>query len=448
MRDNTHIYTVSELCRETRILLEGTFLTLCIEGEISNLSRPVSGHIYFTLKDDKAQVQCAMFRAQLRKVGFKPDNGMRITLKARVSLYEARGNFQLIAEHMEAAGEGALRQQFEMLKNKLSLEGLYDEQHKKPLPELAKKVGVITSSSGAAIHDILTVLNNRFPALPVLIYPVTVQGDGAKNEIVSAIKLANERKDCDVLILARGGGSLEDLWAFNEEIVARAIYHSSIPIISAIGHEVDFTIADFVADHRAATPSAAAERVSPDQHQWLSHFNYLAKQLTNTLSSHLSDKKQTLNHLHHRLKRSHPGAQLQAHAQRLDDYHARLMQTPQRVLQQRKLRLSELRARLLNNNPSHQAHALEQRLIRLQQRLPKPIQLNLQQARLRFTDCNKGLETLSPLATLARGYSISKREADGTIVKNIHQVVLGEKINIQLTNGVLKTNIESIHENT
>ena len=447
MHDNTHIYSVSELCRETRLLLEGTFLVLTIEGEISNLSRPASGHIYFTLKDDKAQVQCAMFRAQLRKVGFKPENGMRIMLKARVSLYEARGNFQLIAEQMEAAGEGALRQQFEALKQKLSLEGLYDERYKKPLPELAKKVGVITSSSGAAIHDILTVLNNRFPALPVLIHPVTVQGDGAKNEIVNAIELANTRKDCDILILARGGGSLEDLWAFNEEIVARAIHHSSIPIISAIGHEVDFTIADFVADHRAATPSVAAELVSPDKHQWLSHFSYLAKQLTSTLTNNLSDKNQRLSHLHHRLKRSHPGAQLQTHAQRLDDYQARLLQTPQRVLQQRKLQLSELSSRLLNNNPNHRTYSLQQRLTSIQQRLPKPIQLQLQQARLRFTDCNKGLETLSPLATLARGYSISKLDTDGTIIKSTKQVALGEAINIQLTDGTLKTNIESINEN-
>lgn len=448
MLDNTHIYSVSELCRETRLLLEGTFLTVTIEGEISNLSRPASGHIYFTLKDDKAQVQCAMFRAQLRKVGFKPDNGMRITLKARVSLYEARGNFQLIAEQMEAAGEGALRQKFEALKHKLSLEGFYDDAHKKPLPELAKKIGVITSSSGAAIHDVLSVLNNRFPSLPVLIYPVAVQGDSAKNEVVAAIDLANERKDCDVLILARGGGSLEDLWAFNEEIVARAIHQSSLPIISAIGHEVDFTIADFVADYRAPTPSAAAELVSPDQQQWISHFNYLAKQLTNILTNHLSDKNQRLTQLHHRLKRSHPGAQLQMHAQRLDDCQARLLQTPQYILQQRKLRLSELTARLLNNNPNRHIQLLQQRLAFVQQRLTRPIQRRLQQARIRFTDCNKGLETLSPLATLARGYSISKRDTDDTIVKSIQQLVLGEKINIQFTDGILKTSIESINENT
>jgi len=447
MHDNTHIYSVSELCRETRLLLEGTFLTLSIEGEISNLSRPASGHIYFTLKDSKAQVQCAMFRMSLRKTGFKPDNGMRVMLKARVSLYEARGNFQLIVEQMQTAGEGDLQRQYEALKQKLSNEGLYDQTHKKPLPALAKKLGVITSSSGAAIHDILTVLNNRFPSLPVLIYPVTVQGDGAKKEIVDAIELANKRKDCDVLIVARGGGSLEDLWAFNEEIVARAIYHSSLPIISAIGHEVDFTIADFVADYRAPTPSAAAEQVSPDQHQWLSHLNYLAKQLSAEITRDLSDKNLQLSQCYHRLKRAHPGVQLQIHAQRLDDYQLRLLLTPKQILQQYQLRFAELKSRLLKSNPIQHIYTLQQRLAFIQQRVPMLIEHQLQRARIRFTDCNRGLETLSPLATLSRGYSISKRDNDGTIVKSIQDLTLGDKINIQLIDGTLQTCVEAINEN-
>ncbi len=442
----THIYSVSELCRETRLLLEGNFLTLTIEGELSNLSRPTSGHIYFTLKDDKAQVQCAMFRSQLRTVGFKPDNGMRVILKARVSLYEARGSFQLIAEHMEAAGEGALRQQYEALKQKLSLEGLFEQSNKKPLPALAKKIGLITSSSGAAVHDILTVLKKRFPALPVLIYPVAVQGENAKNDLVAAIELANNRKDCDVLILARGGGSLEDLWAFNEEIVARAIFLSSIPIMSAVGHEVDFTIADFVADYRAPTPSAAAETISPDQGQWLSHFNYLAAELTRLLTHQLSDKNQRLTQLHHRLKRSHPGAQMERQAQRLDDCQARFLQAPRRMLQHRKWQLSELTARLINNNPSQQIQQLQHQLTSYHHHLTRPIQNRLQQARIRFTDCNKGLETLSPLATLARGYSITKRDSDGTIINSIQQLKLNEKVNIRLVDGSVKTSIESLHE--
>jgi len=448
MSDNQHIYSVSQLCHETRLLLEGTFLTLRIEGEISNISRPASGHIYFTLKDQKAQVQCAMFRSQVRKIGFKPENGLRILMKARVSLYEARGNFQLIGEHMEAAGEGALRQQFEVLKQKLSFEGLFDVELKKPLPALAKKVGVITSSSGAAVHDILTVLNKRFPALPVLIYPVTVQGDNAKHEITAAIELANKRKECDVIILARGGGSLEDLWAFNEEIVARAINQSSIPIVNAVGHEVDFTIADFVADFRAPTPSAAAELVSPDQQQWLSHFSYLTKQLNDCVTSDLQEKNQHLKQLQHRLNRTHPGAQLEIHAQRLDDCQARLLQTPKHAIQQHQLRLAELSSTLLSHNPNQRINGFQKRLATLQQRLSTPLQYKLRQARLRFTTCNKGLETLSPLATLSRGYSISKRESDGGIINSVKQTQVGDNITLQLTDGTLRTTVDEINENT
>ena len=239
---------------------------------------------------------------------------------------------------------------------------------------------------------------------------------------------------------------MEDLWAFNEEIVARAIFLSSIPIMSAVGHEVDFTIADFVADYRAPTPSAAAETISPDQDQWLSHFNYLAAELTRLLTHQLSDKNQRLTQLHHRLKRSHPGAQMERQAQRLDDCQARFLQAPRRMLQHRKWQLSELTARLINNNPSQQIQQLQHQLTSYHHRLTRPIQNRLQQARIRFTDCNKGLETLSPLATLARGYSITKRDSDGTIINSIQQLKLNEKVNIQLVDGSVKTSIESLHE--
>jgi len=448
MPNNQPIYSVSQLCRETRLILEGHFLTITVEGEISNLARPASGHIYFTLKDDKAQVQCAMFRTQLRKVGFKPNNGAQVTLKARVSLYEARGNFQLIAEQMETAGEGALRQQFEALKNKLANEGLFDGLLKKPLPSLAKKIGIITSPSGAAIHDILTVLKNRFPLIPALIYPVTVQGDTAKHEIVEAITLANKRNECDVLILARGGGSLEDLWAFNEEIVARAVHQSELPIISAVGHEVDFTIADLVADYRAPTPSAAAEAISPEQQQWIGYFEYFTQQLSQSLNANLADKRQRLETLKHRLKLSHPNTQLQRHAQRLDDYQARLVQIPQIVLQRNKLRLSVLSSQLLNNDPTRSIYSFQKRLELLYHRLPMSLQHTLRQSRIRFTECNKALETLSPIATLARGYSVSKRKSDGSIINSTKQLAVGEQISVQLTDGTLQTRLEEIIENT
>ena len=446
MYDNEHIYTVSQLCRESRLLLETTFLTLTIEGEISNLASPSSGHIYFTLKDDNAQVQCAMFSPQLRKVSFKPKDGGHVILKARVSLYEARGNFQLNVKQMDAAGEGVLRQQFEALKNRLLNEGLFDEVAKNPLPELAKKVGVITSSSGAVIHDILTVLNNRFPLLPVLVYPVTVQGDYSKRDIVDAIELANKRCDCDVLILARGGGSLEDLWAFNEETVAHAIYQSAIPIISAIGHEVDFTIADFVADYRAPTPSAAAEAISPDQYQWISRLNLLADQMAEMLSLNIDNKQHRLENLQHRLKRTHPGAQLQMQAQRLDDSIVQLTKRSQNALQMNKLRLSGIKSRLMSNNPRQIIINFQQRFAALKQRLSSPIKNQLQQSRVRFVRYHTGLETLSPLATLSRGYSITKREADGAIISSIKQLSLNDLLRIQLSDGSLIATLEGIRE--
>lgn len=446
MRDNEHIYTVSQLCRETRLTLEGHFLSINIEGEISNLARPASGHIYFTLKDDKAQVQCAMFRGQLRKTGFTPDNGMQVTLKVRVSLYEARGNFQLIAERMEPAGEGILRQQFEALKNKLLNEGLFDDKTKKTLPELPKKIGIITSSSGAAVHDILKVLNNRFPLLPVIIYPVTVQGDTAKHEIADAIELSNIRNDCDVLIVSRGGGSLEDLWAFNEEIVARAIHQSDLPIISAVGHEVDFTIADFVADYRAPTPSAAAEAISPDQQQWFGHLDYLTKQLSTALLQKASQLNQRLDSLQHRLKRTHPGTQLQMHAQRLDDCHARLVRLPQIILEHNSQRAAHLTSQLLANSPKLLIDRFRQRLTAVEYRLAKPVQDTLQQCQVRFAHSHTALDTLSPLATLSRGYSISKREVDGAIITSTKQLALDDKLRIQFKDGSVQTQVENINE--
>lgn len=260
---NREVFTVSQLNDEVRALLENQFPLIWVEGEISNLARPASGHLYFSLKDDAAQVRCAMFKMRNRLLDFQPENGQQVLLRTRVSLYPARGEFQLIVEHMEAAGDGALRRQFELLKRRLSEEGLFDPESKLPLPMVPERLGVITSPTGAAIRDILSVLKRRFPGIPVLIYPVPVQGAEAPAAIVKALRTAAARHECDLLIMARGGGSLEDLWAFNDEAVARAMHACPIPIVSGIGHEIDFTIADFVADQRAPTPSAAAELVSP-----------------------------------------------------------------------------------------------------------------------------------------------------------------------------------------
>src|SRR3990172_11056784 len=299
------IYSISRLNHEVRGMLEADFPMIWVEGEISNIARPSSGHLYFSLKDETAQVRCAMFRTRSRHIGLNPDNGMQVLARARVSLYEPRGDFQLIVEQMEETGDGALRRAFELLKQRLSAEGLFDPAHKIPLPALPRQIGIITSPSGAAIRDILHVLKRRFPALPVLIYSIPVQGASAAPEIARMINLAAQRNECDVLILARGGGSLEDLWAFNEEMVARAIYHCPIPIITGIGHEIDFTIADFAADVRAPTPSAAAELVSPDRAQMLHVVKNVEARLAHLARAMLARQRERLTWLQRRLV--HPG---------------------------------------------------------------------------------------------------------------------------------------------
>ncbi|MEW8429342.1 MAG: exodeoxyribonuclease VII large subunit, partial [gamma proteobacterium symbiont of Ctena orbiculata] len=307
--DNTaqrEIYSVSRLVRETRSVLEGSFPLIWVSGEISNLAQPASGHIYFSLKDEIAQVRCAMFRMKRQKLRFRPENGQQVVLRARVSLYEARGEFQLIVEHMEPAGEGALRLAFEQLKQRLAAEGLFDAGHKQPLPSIPQQLGIITSPSGAAIRDLLTVLKRRFPVLPVIIYPVQVQGEGAAEQITAMLQLADRRDECDLLILSRGGGSLEDLQAFNDEGVARAIHACRIPLVTGIGHEIDFTIADFVADQRAATPSAAAELVSPDQAAWQRQLKQLGQRLGLGQRRYLGQLQEQLLTLRGRLLRQHP----------------------------------------------------------------------------------------------------------------------------------------------
>ena len=291
------VYTVSRLNREAKAVLETGFPPIWIEGEISNLSRPASGHVYFSLKDAQAQVRCAFFRQHQRLLGIALKDGLHVLARARVSLYEGRGDYQLIIEYLEEAGEGALRRAFDALKQRLLQEGLFDVAHKKPLPRLPRRLGIITSPSGAVLHDILTTLRRRFPGIAVLVFPVPVQGEGAAEKIAKAIRLAGERGDCDALILARGGGSLEDLWAFNEEIVARAIYACPIPVVSGVGHETDFTIADMVADARAPTPTAAAEMLSPDQQEWLAQFARFEARLATGMQGRLRSRQQHLDWL-------------------------------------------------------------------------------------------------------------------------------------------------------
>ncbi|MGH8185415.1 MAG: exodeoxyribonuclease VII large subunit, partial [Steroidobacteraceae bacterium] len=318
------IYTPARLNREARTLLERGLPALWLEGEMSNLSRPSSGHWYFSLKDHSAQLRCAMFRQRNVLAKFTPRDGAHLLARGRVSLYEQRGDYQFVVDYMEEAGEGALRQRFEVLKVKLAAQGMFASERKRPLPRLPRRIGVVTSPSGAAIRDILQILRRRFCSIPVLIYPTHVQGGSAAGQVAATIRLASRRAECDVLIVARGGGSLEDLWAFNEEVVARAIYQSAIPVVTGIGHEVDFTIADFVADVRAPTPSGAAELVVPDCNEWLRHVVVLARRVRGGLDRKLRAHRDRVTWLQKRLAQLHPGVELRQRAQRLDEMEQRL----------------------------------------------------------------------------------------------------------------------------
>jgi exodeoxyribonuclease VII large subunit len=435
------IYSVSQLNQAVHDLLEASFPLIWVEGEISNLARPSSGHIYFSLKDDSSQVRCAMFRMKNRLLNFQPENGMQILLRARVSLYAPRGDYQLIIEHMEEAGFGALQRAFEALKQKLASEGLFEQTAKQSLPAFPRRIGVVTSPTGAAIRDILHVLQRRFPSLPVIIYPVPVQGDTAAARIASMIELANRRQECDVLILARGGGSLEDLWAFNEEVVARAVYASKIPIVCGVGHETDITIADFTADLRAPTPSAAAELVSPDRMEWLQRLTHMQQRIHSLTMNRLQTRQQRLDNLEKRLQ--HPGRRLQTISQRLEQTGRLLVAAMNAHLATSRQQLQESRGRLLQNTPLYRIQNSSQRNSALQHRLRRSILARLHAAGQRFTALSHNLHTVSPLATLGRGYAIV-RSTDGNILRRASDVVTGDRIQARLATGSLNCLVESI----
>ncbi len=437
------VYTVSRLNAEARAVLEGSFPLLWVQGEISNLARPSSGHWYFSLKDAAAQVRCAMFRQRNQLLRFKPQDGMHVVIRARVSLYEGRGEFQLIAEHMEEAGSGALQQAFEMLKLRLGREGLFDAARKRPLPRLPRRIGVVTSPTGAAIRDILTVLARRFPAIPVVIYPVPVQGTGAGEQIAGAIRRAGERGECDVLIVGRGGGSLEDLWAFNEEVVARAIHDSPIPIVSAVGHEVDFTIADFVADMRAPTPSAAAELLSPDREEWRTQILQLRLRLARSFQRQMLHRKRSLETLQKRLK--HPGRRLQEIGQRVDGMEQRLARARHNLLRHAAARLAALHARLERHTPLHRVQAMQARQQEIQRRLCSAAAQNLERMNRRLSQAAHALDTVSPLATLSRGYAIVT-SADGSVLRTAAQTATGQQVQARLGQGRLLCRVEGVEE--
>ena len=443
MADN--IYSVSQLNQSVRLMLENQLGAVWLTGEISNFSQPVSGHWYLSLKDENAQVRCAMFRMKNMRVSFRPTNGMQVLVRANVSLYEPRGDYQLIIESMHLAGEGLLMQQFEALKLKLAAEGLFAQHLKKNLPHFSKAVGIITSKTGAALQDILHILQRRDPSLKIIIYPTAVQGKDAATEIAQMIELANQRQEVDVLIVGRGGGSLEDLWCFNEEMVARAIFHSHLPVISAVGHETDVTIADFVADLRAPTPSAAAELVSRNQTELLQQLQYRRERLEIALDRLFAEKQQKLRHLSLRLHNQHPQAQLRIQQQLIPQLSHRLQQSLRHRWQKTAENLTALSMRLYKNPLPLRLQQYEQQLAQLKVRLNSHMNLtlSLQQKQLAHL-CGK-LDSLSPLKVLARGYSITQNQQNLTI-RSMKDVNVDEQIKTRLPDGDIISQVIRLEE--
>ncbi len=472
------VYPVSRLVREVRLMLDGSFPLLWVEGEISNLAMPASGHIYFTLKDSAAQVRCAMFRGRNQQLRFTPENGMQVLLRVKVTLYEGRGEFQLVVEHMEEAGSGALQRAYEALKARLGQEGLFDTAHKKPLPALPQTIGIVSSPDGAAVHDILHVLKRRFPAIKVILYPVAVQGETAPRQIANAIQTADQRQECDLLIVGRGGGSLEDLWSFNDELVARALFACQIPTISAVGHEIDFTIADFVADVRAPTPSAAAELAVPEARQLALNLSGLLQNLGNRIQQKLANEQRHIRYLSQRLPR--PQQQIKLQQQQLKRLQTQLDYSIQRRLQGKQQQLDYLSVRL--PHPQLRISWRQTRLQDLTQRFEKAFSVQQQQFKLQSQNLNDRLKRLlpvsrlkqqqqlvealssqlnrltrqqitdhknqlaqlmrtlsvvSPLNTLERGYSITSDAQTGNVIYRSDEVTVGQSLQIRLFEGQL-----------
>jgi exodeoxyribonuclease VII large subunit len=434
--------SVSELNRQVKALLEQGIAKLWVEGEISNLARPASGHVYFSLKDESSQIRCAWFRQRQRGPTASLENGDQVLVFGRVSIYEARGDYQLIVEQLEDAGEGELRRRFEALKKKLSAEGLFDTDEKQDLPELPERIGIVTSPSGAAVRDIITVLKRRFPAIPVVIYPTLVQGETAAELISDAIATAVERDECDVLILARGGGSLEDLWSFNEEMVARAIYDCPIPTVSAVGHEVDFTIADFVADVRAPTPSGAAELVVPDQAEWMRSLTATAARIAILGRRYLEEQFQTVDWLSRRLMQASPAATVARQTGWLRNLKQILTGTIRHDLAGRARKVEYMRSRLLQRSPAISVQQSMNQLSSLQQRLNGSATNSVEKLNVRLRLATRALESVSPLATLERGYAIVSDEETGAILTDAAKVKPGSDIRAQLARGTLQATVK------
>ena len=438
---NPEIYTVSRLNAEVRLTLELQFRQLWLCGEISNFVAASSGHWYFSLKDTAAQVKVAMFKQANRNAAFMPRNGQQVLIRARISVYEPRGEYQLLVDFIEPAGDGLLRQQYEMLKAKLTAEGLLAPERKKPLPSQVRRIGVITSPTGAAVRDILTVLARRAPALEVIIYPALVQGAQAAQDLQAALSHAIRRNEVDVLIIGRGGGSLEDLYCFNDEALARQIAHCPLPIVSAVGHEIDFTIADFVADVRAATPSAAAELVSPDQQHQLTQLLQLQQRLQRGIRQQLGQQAQWFLQQHSKLQLLHPKRRLEQQQQRLDELQLRLQRAGQQQIERKQQQLRQQQQALLLRAPrtgewfQHSKMLNERLQLAMQQQLQQQVQQWQQQSAL--------LHQVSPLATLNRGYSLSFN-AGNQLVKSVQQLQAGEVLTVRFADGHAITEVKQV----
>ena len=435
------VLTVSQLNGRARVLLEDVFRSVWVEGEISNLARPASGHMYFTLKDSGAQVRCALFRQSATRVRQALRDGLAVRVRGKVSLFEGRGDYQLILDTVEPAGDGALRLAFEALKEKLGAEGLFSTDSKRALPAHPQRIGIITSPTGAVIRDIISVFARRAPQVELNLIPTAVQGREAIAQIVRAIRLADSR-GFDALILARGGGSLEDLWCFNEEAVARAVAACKTPIVSAVGHETDVSISDFVADVRAPTPSAAAELLAPDNSGLQHRLDGLQRRLTLRMQNRLVHDRLRLESLIRRLR--HPGERLRQQAQRLDDLDMRLRRAFLHNLNQRRERLVRLETRLAAQHPGRTLALLGQRLDSLAERLPRAMRDVLKDRRQRFQAQLQTLQIVSPLATLARGYSILLDE-QGHAIRSAEQTRNGQRLTARLNEGELQVRVEDNH---
>jgi exodeoxyribonuclease VII large subunit len=433
--------TVSELNRQSRVLLERGMARLWVHGEVSNLAKPASGHFYFSLKDETAQIRCAWFRQRQRAPAQRIRDGEQVLVLGRVSIYEPRGDYQFIVEQVEPAGEGELRRRFEGLKKKLAAEGLFDGERKRPLPLLPRRIGVVTSPTGAAIRDILTVLRRRFPSIPVVIYPSPVQGDAAVPGLVTALGAAERRAECDVLILARGGGSLEDLWAFNEEALARAIAACPIPIVSGVGHEVDVTIADFAADVRAPTPSGAAELVAPDQLEWQRSFHGHSARLALQMRRRMETAFQTCDWLSRRLNQCSPAARLRQQSERLRNLSRALAGAMRHDFTRRGRRLDYMCGRVLACAPSRRLEKASRHLAELHAGLLRHGRVSVERLGTRLKLAERALHSVSPLATLTRGYAIVTEAATGRVLMDASNAAPGTIIDARLARGSFRATV-------